>query len=212
LNLIISSSYNYLALSRLKINRQRLIIIGEKNKKFFNITKNVKFMSLDIFLKTYKNKNIKSILLLDDLDYLNEDSINIFMKGKCKTLSGCNFYGNEEIYLSQVMGVLPDVLFEDWHDNYIDKNHLGTSDLPEDLIENYMYSKSINFNKFRSSTFKSVYFTTNNIFSKIRNKKIKTIKDLIITLIDNKTYIKSGCWYIEKDKLSERIISRLYKH
>jgi hypothetical protein len=62
-------------------------------------------------------------LLLDDLDYLNEDSINIFMKGKCKTLSGCNFYGNEEIYLSQVMGVLPDVLFEDWHDNYIDKNH-----------------------------------------------------------------------------------------
>ena len=169
-------------------------------------------MSLGIFLKTYKNKNIKSILFLDDVDYLNEDSINIFMKTNCKSLSGCNFYGNEEIYLSQVMGVLPDVLFEDWHDNYIDKNHLGTSDLPEDLIESYLYSNNIHFNKFRSSAFKSVYFTKNNIFSKTRNKKIKTIKDLISILIDNKTYIKSGCWYIEKDKTSERIISRLYKH
>jgi hypothetical protein len=110
------------------------------------------------------------------------------------------------------MGVLPDVLFEDWHDNYIDKNHLGSSDLPDDLIENYLYSKNVNFNKFRSSAYRSVYFTKNNIFSKTKNKKIKTIKDLISILIDNKTYIKSECWYIEKDKTSERIISRLYKH
>lgn len=169
-------------------------------------------MSLDIFLRTYKNKKIKSILILDDIDYLNEDSIDIFMKSNLKSLSGCNFYGNEEIYLSQVMGLLPDILFEDWHDNYIDKNHLGSSDLPEDLIENFIYSRKINFNKYRSSTFKSVCFTKNNIFSKTKNFKIKTIKDLISTLIDKNTYIKSGCWYIEKDKTSERIISRLYKH
>lgn len=169
-------------------------------------------MSLDIFFKTYKNKNIKSILFIDEVDYLNEDSLNIFTKNKCKSLSGCNFYGNEEIYLSQVMGVIPDVLFEDWHDNYIDKNHLGTSDLPEDLIENYLYSQDIHFNKFRSSAFKSVYFTKNNIFRRLKNKKIKTIRELITFLIDDKTYIKSGCWYIEKDKSSERIVSRLYKH
>jgi hypothetical protein len=170
-------------------------------------------MTLDHFLRVYRNKNIKSILVLDCINYLHPNSFNIFKKLNSGFYSGADIKGDDELYISQVMGLIPDILFSEWHDNYIDKNNLSLSDLPEDLLEVYIsryknHNQEFNFNKYRTLKYKLVVYTKKDIFKYIKTNKIYTVKDLLINLNVNK-YIKSGCCYTNDE--NENIIKRLYK-
>ena len=111
-------------MKNLKFSHCKLIVIGEKNKKWFSVYKNISFMTLDHFLRNYRYKKIKSILLLDQITYLNSDSYNIFKKLNSGFYTGADIKGDDELYISQVMGLIPDILFVEWHDHYIDKNNL----------------------------------------------------------------------------------------
>lgn len=170
-------------------------------------------MTLDHFLRTYRKKNIKSILILDKITYLHPESINIFKKLKPDIYTGADIKGDDEIYICQVMGLIPDILFSEWNDNYIDKNNLSMSDLPEDLLEVFIYKfekhkEQFNFNKYRTFKQKSVVYTKTNIFKYIKTNKLSTVKELLES-IKVKKYIKSGCWYIKDE--NKNIIKRLYK-
>lgn len=170
-------------------------------------------MTLDHFLRYWRNRYIKSILILDNITYLHPDSFNIFKKQKSGVFTGADIKGDDELYISQVMGLIPDVLFFDWHDNYIDKNNLSLSDLPEDLLEVYIsryknHNDEFNFNQYRTLKYKSVVYTKENIFKYIKTNKLSTVKELINSINVNK-YIKSGCWYTNDE--NENIIRRLYK-
>jgi hypothetical protein len=188
-------------------------VIGEKDKKWFSVCKNISFMTLDHFLRVYRKKIIKSILILDHISYLHPDSFNIFKKLKPNIYTGADIKGDDELYISQVMGLIPDILFSEWHDNYIDKNNLSFSDLPDDLLEVYIsrykkHNHEFNFNQYRTLKYKSVVYTKNDIFKYIKTNKIYTVKDLLINL-NVKKYIKSGCWYTNDE--NKNIIERLYK-
>lgn len=170
-------------------------------------------MTLDHFLRVYRKKYVKSILILDKITYLHPDSLNIFKKLKSGFFTGADIRGDDELYISQVMGLIPDVLFFEWHDNYIDKNNLSLSDLPEDLLEVYIsryqqHNHQFNFNKYRTFKFKSVIYTKENLFKYIKTNKFFTIKELI-SHINVSKYIKSGCWYTNDE--NKNIIQRLYK-
>lgn len=191
----------------------KLIVIGEKNKKWFSVCKNISFMTLDHFLREWRKKYIKSILVLDKITYLHPNSYNIFKKLHSNTYTGANIKGDDELYISQVMGLIPDILFFEWHDNYIDKNNLSLSDLPEDLLEVYIsrynnHNEEFNFNQYKTLKYKSVVYTKMDIFKYIKTNKLSTVKELIENININK-YIKSGCWYTNDE--NENIIQRLYK-
>lgn len=170
-------------------------------------------MTLDHFLRNWKKRKIKSILILDRISYLHPDSFNIFKRLKTGLYSGADMKGDDELYISQVMGLIPDILFFEWNDNYIDKNNLSLSDLPEDFLEIFIsrykhHSKEFNFNQYRTKKYKSVVYSKTNIFKFIRTNKIHTVKELLVN-INTYKYIKSGCWYTNDE--NENIIKRLYK-
>ena len=170
-------------------------------------------MTLDHFLRVYRKINIKSILILDHITYLSPESFNIFKKLKPDVYTGADIKGDDELYMSQVMGLIPDILFSEWHDNYIDKNNLSLTDLPEDFIEVFIskyhnHKEQFNFNKYRTFKYKSVLYANTNIFRYIKTNKISTVKELL-TQINTSKYIKCGCWYTNDE--NENIIKRLYK-
>ena len=170
-------------------------------------------MTLDHFLREWRNKYIRSILILDRITYLHPNSLNIFKKLNSDIYSGADIKGDDELYISQVMGLIPDILFYEWHDNYIDKNNLSLTDLPEDFLEIYIsrykkHNEEFNFNQYRTSKCKAVIYTKSDIFKYVKTNKLSTVKELIENIKTNK-YIKSGCWYTNDE--NENIIQRLYK-
>ena len=200
-------------MKNLEFSHCKLIVIGEKDKKWFSVCKKTSFMTLDHFLRNWRNKYIRSILILDRITYLHPDSFNIFKKLKSAIYSGADIKGDDELYISQVMGLIPDVLFNEWHDSYIDKNNLSLSDLPEDFLEIYIsrykkHNEEFNFNQYRTSKCKAVIYTKTDIFKYVKTNKLSTVKELIENIKTNK-YIKSGCWYTNDE--NENIIQRLYK-
>jgi hypothetical protein len=187
-------------------------VLGEKDKQWYKF-KNISFMSLHSFLKTYRTKNIHSILILDKIDFLDVSSLNVFKKQKSGLFSGSNLKGDDELYLAQVMGNLQYHLTTDWHDNYIDRNFLSQTSLTDDFIETFLseYKKNpekFNFNKYRTLKQSHVIYTKENIFKYIKSFKIDTVQDLLSHF--KTKYILSGCWYLIDE--NKNIINRLYKH
>lgn len=199
-------------MEHLSIQKYKVIVIGEKDYRWYK-HKNVSFMSMYRFLKIYKHKHIHSILILDELNYLDPNSLNLFKKQKSGIYSGSNLRGDDELYLAQVMGNLSFHLTTNWHDNYIDKNFLGATSLADDFIETFLsqYKKNpdkFNFNKYRTLKSSLVIYTKNNIFKHIKSNKLTNVQELI-SCLKNK-YILSGCWYLKDE--NKNIINRLYKH
>jgi len=217
MNVVLCHRNNLDVMNKLVAKNYKLIVIGDRDKNFYHINKNVSFLNIEQFIKKYKKQNF-SLLILDEIDYIHPNSLITFKKSNPKyKYLGCNFYGNQEIYLSQVMGLIPEVMFDEWHDNYLEKNLLSKSDLPEDLIEVFISKYKSNpekfdFNKFFISKYRSVYYSSKNPLKHLKSKNIKTIKDLIFILCLNKCYLKSDCWYSSINTLSEIVKSRLYKY
>lgn len=170
-------------------------------------------MSMFKFLKTYRHKNIHSVLILDQINYLHPNSLDLFKKQLKGVFSGSNLTGDDELYLAQVMGNLTFHLTSDWHDNYIDKNYLGHTSLAEDFIETFLsqywkYPDKFNFNKYRTTKSSLVIYTKENIFKYVKSNKLSNVQDLISCF--KSKYILSGCWYLRDE--NKNIINRLYKH
>jgi hypothetical protein len=137
-------------------------VLGEKDKQWYKF-KNISFMSLHSFLKTYRTKNIHSILILDKIDYLDVCSLDVFKKQKSGLFSGSNLKGDDELYLAQVMGNLQYHLTTDWHDNYIDRNFLSQTSLSDDFIETFLSEYKKNPEKFNKEELKYIESITNQI-------------------------------------------------
>jgi hypothetical protein len=212
LNIILTHKDNFDVIEKLHFQKCKIIVLGEKDRQWYKI-KNVSFMSLHHFLKTYKTKKIHSILILDKINYLDPESINIFKNQKTGIFSGSNIKGDDELYLAQVMGNLPFHLTSYWHDNYIDKNYLSKTSLADDFIETFLFQYRKNpdkfdFKKYRTTKPSQVVYTKNNIYKYIRSFKFNTVQDLLSHFKEK--YILSECWYLVDE--NKNIISRLHKH
>jgi hypothetical protein len=94
-------------------------------------------------------------LMLLNLDILNS-ILNIIKNHKRNTLSlFCHTLGNNEMYLSQVMNFIPDIVTKHWREDYIDVADLNKTSLSYEMIENILFKKDIEdynflpFNKYK---------------------------------------------------------------
>lgn len=190
-------------------NKNKLVIVGEKNKNFYQICKNVSFV-----------KNIKDskkfislfhkVMLIDQISYIDPNgirNINSFPDG---SFFCSNLCGSDELYMMQVMGHLPEYLNGTWNDNYIENCDLDKTDLADDFIEKYSFNKDKNkfyYNKFMTNKFHSVLITTekNKLYKSISSNSFKDI----LKHFSKSIFISSKIWYCNIE--SEIINERLYK-
>lgn len=193
-------------------HKNKLIVIGEKNKDYFKVCKNINFFS-NIF-ESKKSINFpKKIILIDTIDYIDPkgiEQIKFLPKG---SFFGSSFNGSDELYIMQVMGIVPDILNGNWHDNYIDQSYLSKTDLHENLIERFIFEKNssiFDFNKYKTLSKRKI-LVTDSVFTFKKSLEKKSTFESVINQISNLTspFLTSKIWYLEKD--TDNYSERLYK-
>ena len=125
---------------------------GLKHKLKLHFLSFKKFSAFQRLLK--KND---CLVFIDNVNFIFPNSIsNIINKHKTNTLSlFCHTLGNNEMYLSQVMNFLPDIVTKNWREDYIDAADLNKTSLVFEMVENVLFQKDtedysfLNFNKYK---------------------------------------------------------------
>lgn len=193
-------------------HKNKLIVIGEKNKDYFKVCKNINFFS-NIF-ESKKSINFpKKIILIDKIDYVDPKGIEQIKFLPEGSFFGSSFNGSDELYIMQVMGNVPDILNGKWHDNYINQSNLSKTDLNENLIEKFIFEKNhslFDFNKYKTLSTRKIFITDSFLSFKKTLEKKSTIESVINQLSNfTNPFLTSKVWYLEKD--TDNYSERLYK-
>lgn len=163
------------------------------------------------------------IVIIDNINFIFPNSIsNIIKKHKNNSLSlFCHTLGNNEMYLSQVMNFLPDIVTKNWREDYIDVADLNNTSLVYEMIENVLFQKDtedynfLNFNKYKvlniSNKVQAICLDA-NILKKTLEKRPYSLSEVIYKcLLHTKIkYIVSGSWVVEKSPLLDEMYNKRY--
>ena len=191
---------------------------GLKHKLKLHFLSFKKFSAFQRLLK--KND---CLVFIDNVNFIFPNSIsNIINNHKTNTLSlFCHTLGNNEMYLSQVMNFLPDIVTKNWREDYIDTADLNKTSLVFEMIENVLFQKDtedynfLNFNKYKvfnlNYKVQAICIDT-NIIKKILSKRPYSLSEVIYkTILKTKDkYIISGAWVIEKSPLIDEMYNKRY--
>jgi len=163
------------------------------------------------------------LVLIDNIHFVFPSSIsNIIKNHKKDTLSlFCHTLGNNEMYMSQVMNFLPDIVTKNWREDYIDSADLNKTSLAYEMVENILFQKDtenysfLNFNKYKVFYINyrvQAICVDPNIIKKSLNKRPYSLSEIIYkTIINTKhKYIISGSWIIEKSPLIDEMYNKRY--
>jgi hypothetical protein len=216
MNLIICDSKNIHLINKIKIDgkKNKLIIVGDRNKNFYLICKNIKFVSCVTDILKLKSKYHKYIFI-DKIQYLDPEFINKIKYLSPGSFYASNFFGDDELYIMQVMGFLPDILTGNWHNEYINRCNLSKTDLKFDFLEKYIFTKNkeiFNFNKYHTLNPRNILIT--NKINKVKNciNGTKNISDFIDKYhSEEKIYLLGNIWSLNDNEDQEEYVNRLYK-
>jgi len=179
------------------------------------------FKKFSAFQKILKKDDC--LVFIDNVNFIFPNSIsNIIENHKKNTLSlFCHTLGNNEMYISQVMNFLPDIVTKNWREDYIDQADLNNTSLVYEMIENILFQKDteeynfLKFNKYK------VFNVSNKvqaicldpyILKKSFNKRPYSLSEIIYkTILKTKNkYIVSGSWVIENSPLIDEMYNKRY--
>lgn len=216
MNLIICDSENTHLINKIKIDdkKNKLIIVGKRNKNFYSVCKNIKFISCIAEILKF-NFNYRRYIFINKIQYMDPELINKIKYLSPGSFYASNFFGDDELYVMQVMGYLPDILTGHWHNEYINKSNLSKTDLKYDFLEKYIFTKNksiFNFNKYHTLYPRDILVT-----SKINKVKkcisgTKNISDFIKKYnSEEKVYLLGNTWFLNDKENQEEYVNRLYK-
>lgn len=183
------------------------------------------------FLSFRKFSAFQKILMKDDLLIFVDNNINfifpnsisnIIKKHKKNTLSlFCHTLGNNEMYISQVMNFIPDIVTKNWREDYIDVADLNKTSLIYEMAENILYQKDIedynflNFHKYKVFNINynvQAICIDSNSSKKIFKKRPFSLSEIIYRCVLNikDKYIVSGSWVIEKSAILDEMYNKRY--
>lgn len=191
---------------------------GLKHKLKIHFLSFKKFSAFQRLLK--KND---CLVFIDQVHYIFPNSIsNIIKKHKKETLSlFCHTLGNNEMYISQVMNFIPDIVTKNWREDYIDVADLNNTSLVYEMIENVLFQKDtekysfLNFNKYKVLNINysvQAICVDPSIIKKTFNKRPYSLSEIIYkTILKTKDkYIVSEAWVIEKSPLIDEMYNKRY--
>ena len=206
------------------LKNTEIVIFNEGKVRGLKHKLKLHFLSFKRFSVFQKNlKKDDCLVFIDNVNFIFPNSIsNIIKNHKKNTLSFfCHTLGNNEMYISQVMNFLPDIVTKNWREDYIDAADLNNTSLVYEMIENILFQKDIeeyNFLKFN----KYKVFNISNkvqaicldpcILKKTFNKRPYSLSEIIYkTILKTKNkYIVSGSWVIEKSPLIDEMYNKRY--
>ncbi len=179
------------------------------------------FKNFSAFVNLLKTND--RVIFLDSIHYIFPDSIqNIIKKHQNNSLSlFCHTLGNNEMYLSQVMNFIPDIVTKSWREDYIDVADLNKTSLVYEMIENVLFQKDckeynfLNFNKYKvfNINYKVQAICLDPIvLKKTFAKRPYSLSEIIYkTILKTKNkYIVSGSWVIEKHPQIDEMYNSRY--
>lgn len=200
------------------------IIIFNKNK-VRGLKHNCKIHFLDLRkLKKFVKKYPKSkIIFLDkNIFFIKSQSLNNLFKTHHKDISiCCHSNGNNELYLAQVMGFIPDIVTKNWRDDYIDSADLNYTPIVDEMNEQLIFhistkTKFMDFNQYRviniNHHVQCICMLNTLLFQIIKNKKIGSLSQIIYEALisKNEKYIKSGSWLVDSLSNSNQMYKSRY--
>lgn len=198
-------------------NKAELIFLNDK--KVRGIKTNLKTHTLNIekicsFLKLLKPTD--KILFIDNVvGFILSGSIyNIFSKHSNDQVSlACHTNGNNELYIAQVMGFIPDIVTKHWSDNYIDEADLNYTELENELITQMKFLKDsniidfLNFKKYRvyniNYKVRAICVSPKHLLFTFKTKRPYSLPEIIYKTLNQKfcKYLISGCWVSENPEM-----------
>jgi len=214
MHLVICDSKNLHFINKIKLdkNKYKLLIFGCRNSEYYKVCKNVSFINEVSKIKKFLNK-VSYVTIIDHIAFLDP---KCFFKKHRGSFFASNLFGDDELYLMQVMGFAPDELNGVWHDEYINHSNLSNSNIKYEFLERFLYEKDKTkffFNKYKSIQSRDILFT--NSTSKLRNsiKKSKTIRDIILNFKNEfNPFLSSEFWYLNYSEENHDYSNRLYKY
>jgi len=180
------------------------------------------FRKFSAFQKILKKDDLL-VFIDNNINYIFPNSISNIIKSHNKnTLSiFCHALGNNEMYISQVMNFIPDIVTKHWREDYIDVADLNKTSLIYEMAENILYQKDIedysflNFNKYKvfniNYNVQAICIDSNSV-KKIFKKRPFSLSEIVyrcILTMKNK-YIVSGSWIIEKSPILDEMYNKRY--
>ena len=180
------------------------------------------FKKFSAFQKILKNDDLL-VFIDNNINYIFPKSISNIIKSHNKnTLSiFCHTLGNNEMYISQVMNFIPDIVTKHWREDYIDVADLNKTSLIYEMAENILFQKDIedysflNFNKYKvfniNYNVQAICIDSISI-KKIFKKRPYSLSEIVYRCILNMKhkYIVSGSWIIEKSPILNEMYNKRY--
>jgi hypothetical protein len=202
-----------------------VVIFNEEKVRGLKHKLKIHFLSFKKFTAFQKilKKDDLLIFLDNNINFIFPNSTsNIIKAHKQNTLSlFCHTLGNNEMYISQVMNFIPDIVTKSWREDYIDVSDLNKTSLVYEMAENILYQKDIEdydflkFNKYKvfniNYNVQAVCIDSSSI-KKIFKKRPYSLSEIIyrsVLNIKNK-YIVSGSWIIEKSPILDEMYKKRY--
>ena len=141
------------------LKNTEIIIFNESKVRGLKHKLKIHFLSFKKFSAFQKilKKDDLLVFIDNNINFIFPNSIsNIINSHNKNTLSiFCHTLGNNEMYISQVMNFIPDIVTKNWREDYIDVADLNKTSLIYEMAENIFYQKDIedynflNFNRYR---------------------------------------------------------------
>jgi len=208
------------------VDYEKTEIILLNDKKVRGIKTKLKSHTLNIenlcsFVKLLKPTD-KILFIDNNVGFILPKSINgIFLKHRKNQISiACQSNGNNELYIAQVMGFIPDIVTKNWSDDYIDIADLNHTELEEELITNINFLlesnilEFLNFNQYKvyniNYKVRSICISPKLFLYTFKNKRPYSLPDVIYnTLLQDFTkYLISGCWVSDNPQMYKFINER----
>jgi len=207
------------------LKNTEIVIFNDKKVRGLNHKLKTHFLSFkkfSAFCRLLKNDD-RIVLIDNDIHFIFPESIsNIIKNHKRNTLSlFCHTLGNNEMYISQVMNFIPDIVTKHWREDYIDVADLNKTSLIYEMAENILFQKDIedysflNFNKYKvfniNYNVQAICIDSNSV-KKIFKKRPFSLSEIVyrcILTMKNK-YIVSGSWIIEKSPILDEMYNKRY--
>ena len=206
------------------LKNTEIVIFNESKVRGLKHKLKIHFLSFKKF-SAFQNllKKNDCLVFIDQVHYIFPNSIsNIIKKHKKETLSlFCHTLGNNEMYISQVMNFIPDIVTKNWREDYIDVADLNKTSLVYEMFENVLFQKDtekysfLNFNKYKVLNINysvQAICVNPSIIKKTFNKRPYSLSEIIYkTILNTKDKnIVSGAWVIEKSPLIDEMYNKRY--
>jgi hypothetical protein len=206
------------------LKNTEIIIFNERKIRGLKHKSKIHFLSFKKFsaFQRLLKKN-DCLVFIDNVNFIFPNSIsNIINNHKTNTLSlFCHTLGNNEMYLSQVMNFLPDIVTKSWREDYIDAADLNNTSLAYEMVENILFQKDtedysfLNFHKYKVFNINyrvQAICIDPNIIKKSFRKRPYSLSEIIYkTILKTKDkYIVSGSWIIEKSPVIDEMYNKRY--